>query len=242
MKFDSELMKKILIGGALVVFILFAFSLLGDKDNAVVFVDGDVVSDDIPSLGSVGAFGDAYEYNPGETMEVSITITNERDNDYDFVVKMWEEKDFDSQGVPVFESLPVTIKKGQFHIFTTEHQVPLEPGGLFYSVVSYYAPVGHSNFAVYDDGDFFYIVVLDTTPVAEDDGTPTVTDTPEPTETGTPIVTNGPLPVTDVVGVEDEEDRPLIDLDDEATQIAIALIVMVLIPITGFFVIRYRNR
>ena len=242
MKFDSELMKKILIGGAVVVFILFALSLLGDKDNTVVFVDGDAISEGIPSLGSIGASADAYYFDPGETMEVSIWVTNDRDDDYDFMVKMWEEKTFGSQEVLAYESLPVTIKEGQTHTFTTEYQVPLEPGEYFYSIVSYYAPVGHSNFATYDDGDFFMIEVLDTTPVAEDDGTPTATDTPEPIETGTPIVTDGPTPVTDVVGVEDEDEEPLIDLDDEATQIGIALIIMALIPITGFFVIRYRKR
>lgn len=243
MKFDSELMKKILIGGAVIVFILFAISLLSDKDNTNVFVDGDAVTEGIPSLGSVGAFGDAYEYDPGETMEVSITITNDRDDDYDFMVKMWEEKTFGSQEVLAYESIPVTIIKGQSHTFTTEYQVPLEPGGCFYSIVSYYAPVGHSNFAMYDDGDFFLINVLDTTPVAEDEGTPTATDTPEPTPTDTPIVTDGPTPVTDIVRAEDdEEDRPLIDLDDENTQIGIALIIMASIPIIGFFVIRYRNR
>lgn len=242
MKFDSELMKKILIGGAVVVFVLFALSLLGDKDNTVVFVDGDAISEGIPSLGSVRALSDAYEYDPGETMEISIVVTNERDDDHDFSVKVWEEKVFGSQEVLAFESLPVTIKEGQSHTFTTEYQVPLEPGECFYSIVSYYAPVGHPNFATYDDGDFFMIKVLDTTPVAEDDGTPTATDTPEPTETGTPIVTDGPTPVTAVVGVEDEEDIPLIDLDDESTQIGIALIIMASIPIIGFFVIRYRNR
>ena len=88
---------------------LFAISLLGDKDNTVVFVDGDAISEGIPSLGSVGAFADAYEYNPGETMEVSITVTNERDDDYDFMVKMWEEEDFGSDGIVFYESLPVTI-------------------------------------------------------------------------------------------------------------------------------------
>ena len=242
MKFDSELMKKILIGGAVVVFVLFALSLLGDKDNTVVFVDGDAISEGIPSLGAVGALSDAYEYDPGETMEVSMVVTNNRDDDYDFMVKMWEEKTFGSQEILAYESLPVTVKKGQSYTFTTEYQVPLEPGECFYSIVSYFAPVGHSNFATYDDGDFFMIKVLDTTPVAEDDGTPTATDTPEPTETGTPLVTDVPPPVTGDAGVEDEEDRPLIDLDDEATQIGIALIIMALIPITGFFVIRYRKR
>ena len=242
MKFDSEFGKKLLIGGAVVVFILFAMSLIGEKDNTVIFVDGDLVDEGIPSLGSIGASADAYYFDPGETMEVSIWVTNDRDDDYDFMVKMWEEKTFGSQEVLAYESLPVTIKEGQTHTFTTEYQVPLEPGEYFYSIVSYYAPVGHSNFATYDDGDFFMIEVLDTTPVAEDDGTPTATDTPEPIETGTPIVTDGPTPVTDVVGVEDEDEEPLIDLDDEATQIGIALIIMALIPITGFFVIRYRKR
>ena len=243
MKFDSELMKKILIGGAVIVFILFALSLLGDKDNTVVFVDGDAISEGIPSLGSVGALSDAYEYDPGEVMEVSMVVTNDRDDDYDFMVKMWEEKTFGSQEVLAYESLPVTIKKGQSHTFTTEYQVPLEPGGCFYSIVSYFAPVGHSNFATYDDGDFFLINVLDTTPVAEDDGTPTATDTPEPTETGTPATTGTPL-ITDVPPsvIEDEDDRPLIDLEDETTQIGIALIIMASIPIIGFFIIRYRKR
>ena len=242
MKFDSEFGKKLLIGGAVVVFILFAMSLIGEKDNTVIFVDGDLVDEGIPSLGSIGASADAYYFDPGETMEVSIWVTNDRDDDYDFMVKMWEEKTFGSQEVLAYESLPVTIKEGQTHTFTTEYQVPLEPGEYFYSIVSYYAPVGHSNFATYDDGDFFMIEVLDTTPVAEDDGTPTATDTPEPIETGTPIVTDGPTPVTDVVGVEDEDEEPLIDLDDETTQIGIALIIMASIPIIGFFVIRYRKR
>ena len=242
MKLDSELGKKLLIGSAIVVFLFFALTLISEKDNTVIFVNGDVVDEAIPSLGSVSAFYDAYYFDPGETMEISVKVTNDRNDDYDFSVKVWEEKVLGSQEVLAFESLPVTIKEGQTHTFTTEYQVPLEPGEYFYSIVSYYAPVGHSNFATYDDGDSFMIEVLDTTPVAEDDGTPTATDTPEPIETGTPIVTDGPTPVTDVVGVEDEDEEPLIDLEDETTQIGIALIIMASIPIIGFFVIRYRKK
>ena len=242
MKFDSEFGKKLLIGGAVVVFILFAMSLIGEKDNTVIFVDGDLVDEGIPSLGSIGASADAYYFDPGETMEVSIWVTNDRDDDYDFMVKMWEEKTFGSQEVLAYESLPVTIKEGQTHTFTTEYQVPLEPGECFYSIVSYFAPVGHSNFATYDDGDFFMIKVLDTTPVAEDEGDVTVTETPTPTATATPLVTDVPPAVAGDAGVEGEEDIPLIDLDDESTQIAIALIIMASIPIIGFFVIRYRKK
>lgn len=244
MKLDSEFGKKLLIVGAVVIFLFFALSLISEKDNTVIFVDGDVVDEGIPSLGSIGALSDAYEYDPGETMKVSMLVTNDRDDDYDFMVKMWEEKVFGSQEILAYESLPVTIKKGQSHTFTTEYQVPLKPGECFYSIVSYYAPVGHSNFATYDDGDFFMIKVLDTTPVAEDDGTPTATDTPEPTPTPTttPLVTDVPPPVAGDTGIEDEEDRPLIDLEDEPTQIGIALIIMASIPIIGFFIIRYRKR
>jgi len=242
MKIDTEFMKKLLVGGMAFVFILILISCISEKDNVAIFVNGDEVSRDAITIGSIVTTADTYEFNPGETMEISMVVMNKFDGDYDFTVTVWEEKELASQEVVAFESEPVTIQTGDSHTFSTEHKVPLEPGEYFYSIISFYSPVGHPNFATYDDGAYFKIKVLDTTPVA-DGSDVIVTETPVPTETdtevGTPIATSTPATVG---AEEDEDDTPWIDLDDEPTQIGIALIIMASIPIIGFFVIRRKNK
>ena len=240
MKIDNELTKKLLISGMVILFILIAASYIFEEDNVKLFVNGDEVKRDIITIGSIASTADKYEFDPGEKMEISMDVTNDRFTDYDFKAKVWEEKTLGSQEVVVFESDPVTIEKDKSFTFSTEYRVPLEPGTYFISTISYYAPVGHMNFATHDDGTYFTIEVLDTTPVLPEVND-TIAETPEPTPTGTPIslVTDVPCPVTEY---EDELIFGVIDLEDEKTQMGIGLIIMALIPIIGFFVIRYKKR
>lgn len=237
MKIDNDLMKKVLIGGMALVFIMIAMTYAFEKDNVKIFVNGDEVEKDTITIGSVISTTDVYEYDPNENIEISAVVTNDRNQDYDFIVKVWEETSLSSQDNEIYESDPVTIAEGETFTFLIEHNVPLEPGTYFYSIKSYYAPVGHINFATYDDGTYFTVTVLDTTPVTYDNDVEEI-ETPEPTATGTPItlVTDIPCPVTE------EDDKPLIDLDDENTQIGIGLIIMVLIPIIGYFAIRHKKK
>lgn len=236
MKIDNEFMKKLLIGGMIVLFMLIAASYAFEKDNVTLFVNGDEVKRDVITIGSIASIADKYKFDPGEKMEISMDVTNDRNQDYDFKVKVWEEKTLGSQEIVAFESDPVTIEESKSFTFSTEYTVPLEPGTYFISTISYYAPVGHMNFATYDDGTYFSIVVLDNPPV-----------TPEPTEeateeaTGTPTVNDTDIPPSSVTG-EDDYLFGIIDLEDESTQIGIALIIMILIPVIGFFVIRYKNK
>jgi len=222
-------------------FVLIVASYLCEPDNVQIYVNGDEVDKDAVVTGSVAATPDIYKLDPNEIMEISAKVTNERDGDYDFKVVVWEGPSVGSQDTKIFESESITIKESQFVTFSKYYQVPLEPGTYYYSIISYYAPVGHPNFGQYDDGTNFAIEVLDTTPIVYDD-TPTATATPTPTvtptETATPNATATPMNIT-VDGVEDEE--PLfdpIDFEDENFKMVIGIVVAMLIVILGYFVIR----
>lgn len=241
MKIDNEFMKRLLIGGMVIIFIMIAASYVFEKDNVTLFVNGDEVKKDIITIGSIASTADKYEFDPGEKMEISMDVTNDRSQEYDFKVKVWEEKTLGSQETIVFESDPVTIGKDESFTFSTEYIVSLEPGMYFISTVSYYAPVGHPNFARHDDGTHFKIVVLDNPPVVyEDDIEEISTPTPTPTATGTPIslITDVPYPITE----DDGYISRIIDLEDEKTQMGIGLITMALVFIVGLFIIRYRKK
>lgn len=240
MKINKELAKGLLLGGMVVLFILIAMSYAFDKDNVEIFVNGDKIDRDIISIGSIASTADKYEFDPEEEIDISMKVTNDLNQDYDFKVMVWKENILGSKEIIVYESDPVTIEKDKSFTFSTEYRVPLEPGTYFISTISYYAPIGHMNFATYDDGTYFIITVLDTTPVVHENDAEE-TPTPTPTATGTPItlVTDVPCPIETY---DEESFFDFIDLEDENTQIGIALIIMALIPVIGFFVIRYRKK
>lgn len=238
MKIDDELTKKLLIGGMVIIFILIAASYTFDKDNIKLFVNGDEVGKDIITIGSIASTADKYEFDPGEKMEISMDVTNDRNVEYDFKVKVWEEKTLGSEEIIVFESDPVTIEKDRSFTFSTEYTVPLEPGIYFISTLSYYAPVGHMNFARYDDGTYFTITVLDNPPVIYNDTEePTETPTATGTETGTPTPTATGTPSLDVTD-DDESIFDFVDLEDEYTKIFIGIFAVLFVLIVGYFALR----
>ena len=245
MKFDNETGKKLLIGGMLIVFILIAASYLFASDNVTTFVNGDEVSGDGIAIGSVATTPDFYEFYTGETMDITVDVTNNQNQEFDFKVVIWEGPTAGSKETEIFESEQLTLEVGENFVFSTDYKVPLEPGIYYYSTISYYAPVGFSNFGQYDDGTNFAIEVISLgpgtpydTPTTDDTptGTPTATPTPDadetPTATPTETVDNGD-------GTEDgDEEDPYAFIDDENFKIAVGISVALLFVIFGYFAIR----
>lgn len=249
MKIDKELTKKLLVVGAMVLFVGL-FLLYSDDEDVSVFVNGDEVSKTTLSIGSIASTADTYEFAPGETMILTMAVTNNQNQEYDFSVTVWEEISIGSQDIEVFKSVPITLDEGQSHTFTTDIIVPFEPGTYFYSTVSYYSPVGFFEYSMYNSGTYFSVTVLDITPVSTPtpEGTPVATPTPDIDDTTPPGVTGTPG-ITGTPSIDDgDEDSPFntildgIDLEDEDTKIVLAAIAFGAIMAIGLTVINKRRK
>lgn len=237
MKFDNETGKKLLIGGMLIVFVLIAASYLLESDNVKTFVNGDEVNRDGVAIGALATTPDYYEFYTGETMDITMDVTNDQIEEFDFKVVIWEGPTAGSKETEIFESEQLTLDVGENFVFSTEYRVPLEPGIYYYSAISYYAPVGYANFGQYDDGTSFVIEVISLGPDAPT-ATPTETGTPTttPTETGTPTAT--PTETADN-GDDTEDDGTDSDFtDDENFKLAVGISLGIFLIIIGYFAIR----
>lgn len=249
MKIDKELIKKLLVVGAMVLFIGLFLLYTDDKDVSV-FVNGDEVSKVTLSIGSIASTADTYEFAPGETMILTTAVTNNQNQEYDFSVTVWEEISIGSQDTEVFKSVPITLAEGQSHTFTADIIVPFEPGTYLYSTLSYYSPVGFSEYLMYDDGTYFSVTVLDITPVSTPtpEGSPVATSTPDIDDTTPPGVTGTPG-ITGTPSINDEDEYSPFDtvfgginLEDENTKILLAAIAFGAIMAIGLTIINIRRK